>query len=390
MIEQGAEVSHSESAFHAVQYPDPPVATSSTATIETLIGIVMIETLTTLARNKWLIAKITGAAVLAGVVICLALPVRYTATARIMTPRQSQSAASLLMDQLTSSAIIQRFELAKVYSAKNMTAARKKLKDNTQLVSEKSGMIAVSVEDRDKNRAAEIANAYPEQLRLMTQTLAVTEASQRRLFYERELPRAKEDLIGAELSFEKVQQDRGIVHPDAQARALIGGLADLQGRILAKQVELQSLRSYSTEHNPAVQLAENQIASLQEETARLNQGGPASRFSDLGMQGIAGGGIDYLRAQHEVQYRQVLFDMLLKQYDAARLDEAKEGAVIQTAETAIPPEQRSSPHRAVIVVWCTMLGLLGSWAFILVRQHVRQHENVLRSIIVLRSSLFGR
>ena len=164
--------------------------------VSAMSSVSLIELLTELARGKWLIAKVTGFAMLAGVIAAILLPVKYTAVTKLMSPQQTPSAASMLMSQLANSgtgslaamaggglglknpndvyvgllksrpiadALIQKFGLAKSYRAKDMTAARMKLADNTDVASEKEGFISVSVTDRDRNRSAEIANAYIEQ-----------------------------------------------------------------------------------------------------------------------------------------------------------------------------------------------------------------------------------
>ena len=349
----------------------------------------LIDLLTQLAYRKWLIAKITGIAVLAGVVLALVQPVRYTATAKIMPPQQTQSSASMMIGQLTSAgggslaalaggglglknpndiyvglltsrpiadAIIQKFSLAKEYHAKDMTAARKKLAGYTEVTSEKNGFITVSVTDKDKKRVAEMANAYTDQLRILTKSLAVTEASQRRLFYEEQLKQAKEALVAAELSFQQVQQQKGLVQLDAQAKAMIESLAALRAQVAAKQVEVQALRSYSTEQNPDVQLAERELTSLQAEEARLEQSNHSPGIAGLGLGNVPAAGLEYLRAAHELQYQQALFDMLMKQYDAAKLDESKDAAIIQVVEPAIEPDHKSPQRRALIVLLFTIVG----------------------------------
>ncbi|HZL49884.1 MAG TPA: Wzz/FepE/Etk N-terminal domain-containing protein [Terracidiphilus sp.] len=349
----------------------------------------LIEVLTQLAYRKWLIAKVTCTAMLIGLVLCFALPVRYTATTKIMPPQQTQSTASMLMTQLAGSgagslaaiaggglglknpndlyvgmltsrpvadAIIQKYGLANVYHSKNMTQARKKLADYTEVTSEKNGFIAVSVTDTDKKRAAEMANAYADQLRVLTKTLAVTEASQRRLFYEEQLKQAKDALVAAELAFQQVQQQKGLVQLDAQAKAIIEGIAALRAQVAAKQVEVQALRSYSTEQNPDVQLAEKELTSLQAEESRLEQTNHSPGIAGLGLGNVPAAGLEYLRAAHELAYRQALFDMLMKQYDAARLDEAKDAAIIQVVESAIEPDRKSSPSRALIVMLFAFVG----------------------------------
>jgi uncharacterized protein involved in exopolysaccharide biosynthesis len=357
----------------------------------------LIEILTQLALRKRLILIFTAVALLVGIVLSVALPVRYTATTRIMPPQQTQSAASMLMNQLAASgaaplaaiannglglkspndlyigllnsrmiadAIIRRFNLLNVYGSRDMTAARKKLAKNTSVVSEKSGLMSVLVTDRDRSRAAKMANSYTEELRNLTKSLAVTEASQRRLFYEEQLRQAKDALVAAEVAFQRVQQQKGLVALDAQARAMIEGLSALRAKVAAKQVEVEALRSFSTDHNPSLQLAERELASLQNEVSRMEQHGHSSGVSDLGFGDVPTAELDYLRAEHEVKYRQALFDLLLRQYDAARLDESKEAAIIQVVEPAIEPDRRSSPKRGVIMLLLTAAGFFAGCVYV--------------------------
>jgi capsule polysaccharide export protein KpsE/RkpR len=264
----------------------------------------------------------------------------------------------LLNSRPIADAIIQSFGLEAIYHSKNMTDARKTLARNTQVDSEKGGFIVVSVTDKDKRRVARMANAYTDQLRILTQSLAVAEASQRRLFYEERLKQAKDALIAAELALQQVEQERGLIQPDAQAKAMIEGLAILRAQVAAKQVELEALRSYSTDHNPEVELAEGELSSLQGEAARLEQRNHSSGFRDMGLADVPGAGLEYLRAEHELKYRQAMFDLLIKQYDAARLDEVKDAAVIQAFEPAIEPDRKSSPQRVLIVMFFTVAGAL--------------------------------
>ncbi|MDR3725081.1 MAG: GNVR domain-containing protein [Terracidiphilus sp.] len=351
--------------------------------------ISLIDVLTQLAYRKGLIAKITGVGILIGLALCFSSQVRYTATTKIIPPQQTQSSASMLMNQLSSGgagslaamaggglglknpndiylgllnsrpiadAIIQKFDLKSVYRASDMTSARKILAANTVVSLDKNGFISVSVTGKDKEHVAEIANAYPDQLRILTKTFAVTEASQRRLFYEDQLKQAKETLLAAELSLQQVQQKKGLVQFDAQAKAMIDSLAALRAQVAAKQVEVQALRSYSTEQNPDVQLVERQLASLQAEVARLEKNNHSSGFANLGMGDVPAAEMEYLRAEHDVRYQQALFDLLLKQYDAARLDEANNAAVIQVVEPAIAPEHKSPQNRILILLLASILG----------------------------------
>lgn len=315
----------------------------SPETAGTAPAISMVEVLTELALGKWLIAKVVLAAVVAGILVSVLLPVRYTAITRIMPPQQAVPSAAMFMNQMANSgtgslaaaagmglglknpndiyigllnsrpvadAIIQQFGLAKLYRAKDMTAARKKLAEITVVVSEKNGFIAVSVTDQDRKRAAAMANAYTNELRLLTKTLAVTEASQRRLFYEDQLKQAKDALLAAELSFQQIQQSKGLVALDAQAKAMIESLALLRDQVAAREVQVQALRSYSTERNPDLLLAERELSSIKEEAARLEQRSHLPGSAVLGLGDVPGAGMEYLRAEHELKYRQAMFDLL--------------------------------------------------------------------------------
>jgi uncharacterized protein involved in exopolysaccharide biosynthesis len=416
MIEQGVDSSQSAA---------PSQGAASWDAAGTGDEVSLLDLLTRLVSRKWLIAKVTGTGLLIGVICCLIWPVRYTATTKLMPPQQTQSAASLMMNQLANmgggslaavaggglglkspndiyigllnsrpvaDAIIAQFSLTNVYGAKDMTAARNSLARSTDIASEKNGFIAVSVTDRDKMRCAGMANAYTAELRILTKTLAVTEASQRRLFYEDQLKQAKESLVTAEIAFEQVQQKQGLVQLDAQAKTMIEGLAVLHAQIDAKDVELQAIRSYSTEHNPEVALAERELSSLRGESARLQQRNHSPGSGDMGLEDVPSAGLEYLRAEHELKYRQAMFDLLIKQYDAARLDESKDAAIIQVVEPAIVPDRRSSPKRALIlllsmagglVVGC-FLALVGCW-----KVSLQSDPRVAQQLQDFKFALFG-
>ena len=229
------------------------------------------------------------------------------------------------------------------------------------MASETSTMISISVTDEDKKRAAGIANAYVEELRALSKDISFTEASRRRNFFEQQLKTQKEELIAAEVTFQQLQQNKGLVHLDAQANVIISSLAALHGQIAAKEVELQALKTFSTEHNPDVQLAERELSAMKAEAAQMEQHSQPTGYSDMGLKDIPKAGLDYIRASRELQYQQTLFDTLLRQYEAAKLDESKEAAVIQVVEPAIEPDRKSSPSRVLILASFTVIGLFASW-----------------------------
>jgi uncharacterized protein involved in exopolysaccharide biosynthesis len=383
-----------------------------------------IQILTQLLEQKQMILWITAILMSVGLVLAFVLPVCFTADTKIMPPKQSQSALSLMMTQIgmgmgaladstgsglglkdpnaiyigllksrpVADKLIQRFNLMSIYRVKDMTDARRELEDNTLIESEKSTLISISVTDRDRKRSAEMANAYAEILYDLTKSVSVSEASRRRLSLEQQLKDAKENLIAAEIAFQQVQQNKGLVHLEAQSKVIIGSLASVRAEIAEKQVEIQTQRSYSTEHNPDVQIAQRELAAMQAQAAQLEQHNSSSGFSDIGLKDIPKAGLDYLRAARELQYQQAFFDVLLKQYEAARLDEAGEGTVIQIVEPAIPPDQKSSPKRALILILFTFLGIFSGCVFARWRQWYRsQLADPLRAtaLLQLKSAVLG-
>jgi tyrosine-protein kinase Etk/Wzc len=410
-----------------VQTSQPPASSQGEVILEERSiapGMAVMSFLTELARQKKLVAIATGIGALLGVVYTLCLPTLYTATTSIMPPQQTQSAATLLMSQLASSgagslaaaaagggfglkdpnaiyigllksrpvadAIIDKLELAKVYRSRDRTDARLELEKDTMIVSERSGMISISATDRDRNRAAEIANAYTEQLRLLSKTISVTEASKRRLFFEEQMKQAKDDLSAAETALQNIQQAHGLVHLDAQASAMITSLARLHGEIEYKRVQLQSLRSFSTDQNPNVQLAERELAALESEAAQMEHNGSSKNFSDMGLKDVPQAGLDYVRAQREFTYRQMFFDLLFRQYEAARLDEAKDATVIQVVEAAVPPERKSSPQRVSETLMFALLGFLAACARIFLARFAKRNVELVQSFSELKLAIAGK
>jgi uncharacterized protein involved in exopolysaccharide biosynthesis len=153
------------------------------------------------------------------------------------------------------------------------------------------------------------------------------------------------------------------------------------------------MQSYSTEHNPEVALAERELSSLQAEATRMQQRNHSPGFGDMGLEDVPGAGLEYLRAEHELKYRQAIFDLLIKQYDAARLDESKDAAIIQVVEPAIEPDRKSSPKRAMILVVFAAFGFLAGCTVALIfwwQERVQLDPVAAKRIEELRAALTGR
>ena len=345
-----------------------------------------LEPFIVLAKRKALLWSLPlGAGVLAAV-ISLVLPKMYTAEAKIMPPQQTQSLSASMLGQLAPLAnmagkdlglrntgdlyvamlrsrtvaddLIQRFDLAKVYGQKRKIDAEKQLENLTEITAGKEGVISVTASDRDPNRAANLANAYIEELQKLTQTLAVTEAGRRRLFFEREVVQASDELAQAEGALQKTQEVTGFFQLDNQSKAIVESAAALQAQVTAKEVQVQSMRSYATAENPDLLRAQQELSALRAGLARMQLGQEGISLADVPMRKMPAAVLQYLRSLREVKYRESLLELLTKQYEAARIDEARDSAIIQVLDKAVSPEVRSWPHRSVIVLSVVFVAFL--------------------------------
>src|SRR5207245_3349047 len=238
----------------------------------------------------------------------------------------------------------------------------------TTIVAGKDGIITIEVDDKDPKRAAELANAYAEELMNLTQVLAVTEASQRRLFFERQLVQAKDNLTAAEIAARQGLQKGGLAQVDAQGRSMIAVTARLRAEISAKEVQLGAMRTFAAEGNPELQRTQQELEALRRELARVEG---SSQVAGLGKGDRPGStGLDNLGRLRDVKYYEFLYELLAKQYELAKIDEAKDATIIQVLDKAIEPDRRSKPQRVLIIVTTALVVLLGSIIWVFVREYV--------------------
>ena len=255
--------------------------------------------------------------------------------------------------------IVERFGLEKAYREKYREDARKRLLKALRAEEEKkSGIVTVAVEDRDPARAAQMANAFVEELRGMAGGLAVTEAAQRRIFFDNQLKAARSALSKAEEEFKVYQEKTGALRIDEQAKAVIEGIATLRALVVSKEVQLQVLRTYATGSNPEVQKAEEELRGLRSELARMEGKGAKGHDPLMPTERMAGVGAEYYRKLRDLKYSETLFELLTKQFELARMDAARTAPVIQVLDPAVPPERKVKPRRALIVLTGTLSAFL--------------------------------
>ena len=367
--------------------------------------ISLLDILIVLAKHKKLILGLPFLAALITAGITLLMPNWYTATTKILPPQQSQSSAAAMLGQLgalagvaggslgiknpndvfvamlksrtIADAIIERFKLKELYDEKYLQDTRKELGNNVSISSGKDGVITVEVDDKDPKRAADMANTYVEELEKLTLKLAVGEAGQRRLFFEKRLKQAKDDLTQAEIELTKYQKQKGVIDPKGQAGLTISAAAALRAQITAKEVQLASLRSNATSENPDLRRAQEELASLRVEMAKISRGGSGEIGDVLVSMGKAPEeGAEYFRRFRDMKYYETLYQLLAKQYEVAKIDEAKDAALIQVLDKAITPERKTKPKRLLIALLTGIVaGFLGMlWAFVKEALDRARHE----------------
>lgn len=365
-------------------------------------SIGLVELLTWIGEAKRLIAGATLGVALLAVIGSLLMDNVYTARTTLLPPasqQQSGSAAalaalgalgglagglapktpdelyvSLLKSDSVQRALIDKFDLRKRYDVETYEVMRKTLPNYIRVSADKkTGMIAVEVDDKDPKFAAELANAHLTEVTRVLGRLAVSDAQLRRVFFEQQLKQTKEDLIRAEQALKAVQEKSGVIVLDKQAEALIGGAATLRAQIAEREVQLRVLRSTATPENPDVQRVASELRALRTELGRMesNSGGTPGSAVDMPVGKIPEAAIDYVRARRELKIQETLLEAMLRQYEIAKLDEAKEGPVLQQVDVALPPDRKSKPARALIVIAATFAALLLATLWVVIRRYNR-------------------
>jgi len=348
--------------------------------------ISLLDLAITLAKHKKLVLGAPFVVAVVVAVMTLFMPNIYTADTQILPPQQQSSASSLLgqlgaLNGIAGAAggiknpndtyvamlksrkiqdnMIRRFNLQKFYKTKTLGKTRESLAGATNISLGKDGLITVQVDDLDPKRAAQLANGYVDALQQITQVFAVTEASQRRLFFEKQLMQAKQNLSDAEINLKQLQEKTGIIQLDVQAQQIIGTAAGLKAQIAMKEVELGGMRTFATGNNPDYIRMQQTLAGLRAQLSKIETGATTSG-------NVPEAGLEYMRKVRDLKYAETIYDALIKQFEMAKIDEAKESSVIQVLDIAVVPENRTKPKRSITVLFsAAATGILAIlWAFI--------------------------
>lgn len=261
--------------------------------------------------------------------------------------------AAMLQSYAVADRIIERFDLMTVYDDRYRDEARRDLAKAVRIsVGRKDGLITLEVEDEDPKRAAEMANAHVDELRRLTSGLALTEAQERRVFFGEQLKNARDALSRAQQALQASGFNPNAIKAEPKAAAERYG--QLQAQVTATEVRLQALRRSLAESAPEIQQQLAALGTLRAELAKIESTAGADP------------GADYISRYRDFKYEETLFDLFSRQYELARVDESREGALIQVIDPATPPDRKTRPHRALIAIGATVgaFVLLVGWLWL--------------------------
>jgi tyrosine-protein kinase Etk/Wzc len=372
---------------HTTHYED--------TSFENMSSINLGEMLQTLRAEKLTILLIAAATLLLSIAIALVIPVTYTAFASFIPPSSNSSSLSSLAGQLSavgagaalgavksngdlyvgilgsksiSQSLVAKFDLKRVYKVKKESAAERILSSRSIFESGiRDGIVTLKITDHNAELARDLANGYLEELHNTSGRLALTEAAQRRLFYEQQLAREKDNLANAEVQLKIVQERTGLIAPAGQATVEIETIARTQAEIASRKVQLSALSQSATDQNPQVIRLRSEISNLQGQLASLERGAGQSNSISIPTSKLPESELQFVRQQREVKYHEALFEIVAKQYEAARLDESRDAPVLQVLDFATLPDTKSGPPRTIIAIAGLFLGLILGASWVLFR-----------------------
>ena len=347
--------------------------------------ISLLDLLQTIAENIKLLVLGPLAVGILALGLSFLLPPTFTAQTVIMPPQQQQGAAAAMLQSLgalgglagaaggiknpndqyvamlksrsVEDALIKRFNLQERWDHDYLQDARSELEQNSRISSGKDGLITIAVDDESPQLAADMANAYVEELSRLLGRLAITEAQQRRAFFDTKLKEVQAELTKAELALRSTGVSADLLK--TQPESAVVGVAELEARISAQEVKLASMRGYLADAAPEFRQAQNELAAMRQQQTKL------------GRVDTSGANSDYIQRFRDFKYQETLMELFAKQYEIARIDEAREGPVLQVVDTANPPERKSKPKKALLAIMASLVSGFVLLLFVFVRAAVR-------------------
>lgn len=344
----------------------------------------LIDLLLVLARHRLLAFGLPLLCAALAVVVAVNMKDVYSASAQVVPVQASQSNnAAAILGQLNLGSfgsalnnrnaefftrimrsrkvgerMVQRFDLIKRYEVESASQALGVLARKMDFaVDAKSGVLTITVDDWNPVTSADMTNFLVQQLVDVTREITVSEATQRRVYFERQLAAAQERQRAAEAELKAYQTRTGVYGLDHAASNTLAMIAKLEAEIAAKNIQLRVMRTTMTDDNPQMLGALEQLKGLRAQLATLKSRGGDVDNSVGRLNEISG---EYSRLWRELKYQESVIDILVKQFELAKLDEGRDMPSVQVLDYAVVPERHDKPRRKLMVIAALMGGgLLG-------------------------------
>lgn len=364
--------------------------------IETEEEINLLELLRVLVRNLPLIVKITSAAVVLSIVYSLTLKNIYSARATLLPPQKDSGGGAaallasmggglaglagglggtsdlylgILQSRSVTDAVIKRLDLHAELKSKNADDTRKKLGSLVKFQAGKNGIITITADYKDPAKAALLANTFVDELQKKSMQLNLTKASTERSFLEKRLTVVKQDLKAAEEEMKSFQEKNKTIKADSQAAAAIEGIARLRAEIVSKEVQLAALRNSMTDESAEVSTLLAGISRLKKQLGTMSgSGGGDGVIPSVG--NAPSIGVEYVRRLRELKTQEALFEQLTKQFELAKISEARDSSSLQVLDEAVTPLRKSKPKRSIIVILTMVTAFFGSVFLVFIKEYL--------------------
>ncbi len=347
----------------------------------------LFDVFITLGREKLTVIVVTLLATVLGIVNSMVTPPTYVARTSILPAQQGGASAlaglgglaslagvsgvvkssdqmyiAFMRSQSVQMAIIDQLKLKERYQSKNLEEARRDLTSSVNIIADKSsGLLIIEAHDGDAEFAAKLANQHVHELNVILSRLAVTEAQQRRLYYEKQIAKTRKTLSDVEISFKEAQQKAGIQVTSMLVDSAIGFWAGMHAQLIAKEQQLQMLGQFATSQNPEMYRLKTEIAVLRTQINEYEKGSQESGGLLKGTvktKDISSTQKDAAQAYRDLKIQETLLDGFMRQLEMAKIDEAKEGSALQVLDVARAPEIRAKPERRKMVIAFTVTGFI--------------------------------
>jgi uncharacterized protein involved in exopolysaccharide biosynthesis len=375
----------------------------------------VIARLTMLWQERRLLFRYSALGLVLSTIIAFLIPVRYTSTTRLMPPDQAGQGISSMLSALSSKSgdlgsvggqllglktsgdlfvgvlhsrtvqddVINKFDLRKVYGVRRFADARNVLENRTDASADrKSGILTIRVTDRDPNRAGGMGREYVEALNRIVITLNTSSAHKERVFLEDRLVTVQQDLEASEKDFSKFASQNTAIDVKEQGRAMIGAAAELEGQLIAAETQLEGLQQIYTPNNVRVRSIQARIDEYRRQLQKL--GGKASPTGEAGsassdetaadttdlypsIRRLPVLGVTWADLYRRTRVEETIFETLTKQYELAKVEEARETPSVKVLDAADVPERKSYPPRAILMLSGTALVFAFSCVWLLAK-----------------------